>query len=88
MTDPHRRGRGTIVSGDDMNAGKLFLTNLLLLVLLFFASIPTLAILTLGMLLHQNLLKWSGVPVGFCTGLLITWYFGRLAYRRLKARKE
>ncbi|MGE7928859.1 hypothetical protein [Lysinibacillus xylanilyticus] len=86
VTDPHRRGRGTIVSGDDMNAGKLFLTNLLLLVLLFFASIPTLVILTLGTLLHQNLLKWAGVPVGFCTGLLITWYFGRLAYRRLEAR--
>ncbi|MGE7673172.1 hypothetical protein ACQKMV_06240 [Lysinibacillus sp. NPDC094403] len=86
VTDPHRRGRGTIVSGDDMNAGKLFLTNLLLLALLFIASIPTLVILILGMLLHQNWLKWTGLPVGLCTGLLIAWGFGRLAYRRLETR--
>lgn len=85
VTDPHRRGRGTIVSGDDMNAGKLFITNLLLLLLLFFASIPTIFILTLGTLLHQNLLIWTGVPMGLCTGLLISWYFGRLAYRRLES---
>ncbi|MFJ6208945.1 hypothetical protein [Lysinibacillus sp. NPDC092081] len=85
VTDPHRRGRGTIVSGDDMNGGELFLTNLLILILLFFASIPTLFILTLGTLLHQNLLKWTGVPVGLCTGLFIAWYFGRLSYRRLEA---
>lgn len=84
VTDPHRRGRGTIVSGDDMNAGKLFLTNLLLLALLFIASIPTLVILTLGTLLHQNLLKWTGVPVGLCIGLLLAWGLGRLAYRRLE----
>ncbi|MDM5248417.1 hypothetical protein [Lysinibacillus sp. G4S2] len=84
VTDPHRRGRGTIVSGDDMNAGELLLTNLLLLVLLLFASIPTLIIVTLGTLLHQNWLKWTGVPMGVCTGLLIAWYFGRLAYRRLE----
>ncbi|MGE7694468.1 hypothetical protein ACQKNC_10145 [Lysinibacillus sp. NPDC094177] len=86
VTDPHRRGRGTIISGDDMNAGKLFLTNLLLLALLFIASIPTLVILILGTLLHQNWLKWTGVPVGLCTGLLIAWGFGRLAYRRLETR--
>lgn len=86
VTDPHRRGRGTIVSGDDMNAGKLFITNLLLLILLFFTSIPTLVSLTLGTLLQQNLLRWMGVPVGLCTGLFIAWYFGRLAYRRLEAR--
>jgi len=85
VTDPHRRGRGTIVSGDDMNAGKLFLTNLLLLALLFIATIPTLVILTLGTLLHQNLLKWTGVPVGLCTGLLIAWGLGKLAYSRLEA---
>ncbi|GAB0168229.1 hypothetical protein LSPCS325_16660 [Lysinibacillus sp. CTST325] len=85
VADPHRRGRGTIVSGDDMNAGELFITNLLLLILLFFSSIPTLVILTLGTLLHQNVLTWAGVPVGLCTGLLIAWYFGRLAYRRLEA---
>lgn len=85
MTDPHRRGRGTIVSGDDMNAGKLFITNLLLLILLFFVSIPTIFILTLGTLLLQNLLIWTGVPMGLCTGLLMSWYFGRLAYRRLES---
>lgn len=85
VTDPHRRGRGTIVSGDDMNAGKLFLTNLLLLALLFIASMPTLVILTFGTLLHQNLLKWTGVPVGLCIGLLLAWGLGRLAYRRLES---
>ncbi|MEH7457859.1 hypothetical protein V7183_11625 [Bacillus sp. JJ1127] len=84
ITDPQRRGRGTIVSGDDMNAGKMFITTWLMMVMVLATAIPALAVVWIGTLLHLNFLQWMGVPTGICTGVFFAWWFGRIAYVKLE----
>ncbi|MGG5741789.1 MULTISPECIES: hypothetical protein [Bacillus cereus group] len=85
ITDPHRRGRGTIVSGDDMNAGKMFITTCLMMVMVLATAIPALVVVWIGTLFHLNFLQWVGVPTGVCTGTFFAWWFGRIAYVKLES---
>ncbi|PDY44254.1 hypothetical protein [Bacillus pseudomycoides] len=85
ITDPQRRGRGTIVSGDDMNAGKMFITAWLMMVMVLATAVPASVVVWMGTLLHLNFLQWMGVPTGICTGTFFTWWFGRIAYVKLES---
>ncbi|PEM71251.1 hypothetical protein COL60_08145 [Bacillus pseudomycoides] len=85
ITDPQRRGRGTIVSGDDMNAGKMFITAWLMMVMVLATAVPASGVVWIGTLLHLNFLQWMGVPTGICTGTFFTWWFGRIAYVKLES---
>ncbi|PEE39983.1 hypothetical protein [Bacillus pseudomycoides] len=85
ITDPQRRGRGTIVSGDDMNAGKMFITAWLMMVMVLATAVPASVVVWIGTLLHLNFLQWMGVPTGICTGTFFTWWFGRIAYVKLES---
>ncbi|WP_435051905.1 hypothetical protein [Bacillus fungorum] len=84
ITDPHRRGRGTIISGDDMNASKMFITTWLMLLMVLVTTIPALLVVWLGTSLHIQFIQWLGVPTGVCTGVFLAWLFGRIAYTKLE----
>ncbi|MBH0346416.1 hypothetical protein AVT_02990 [Bacillus tropicus] len=84
ITDPHRRGRGTIISGDDMNASKMFITTWLMLLMVLVTTIPALLVVWLGTSLHIQFIQWLGVPTGICTGVFLAWLFGRIAYTKLE----
>ncbi|PEF75118.1 hypothetical protein CON94_11860 [Bacillus pseudomycoides] len=84
ITDPHRRGRGTVISGDDMNASKMFITTWLMMVMVLATAIPALLVVWIGTLLHIQLLQWLGVLTGICTGVFLAWWFGRIAYLKLE----
>ncbi|MGE7881580.1 hypothetical protein [Bacillus sp. NPDC094077] len=84
ITDPHRRGRGTIISGDDMNASKMFITTWLMMVMVLATAIPALLVVWLGTSLRVQFLQWLGVPTGICTGVFLAWLFGRIAYTKLE----
>ncbi|PFQ42581.1 hypothetical protein COK05_24960 [Bacillus cereus] len=84
ITDPHRRGRGTIISGDDMNASKMFITTWLMLLMVLVTTIPALLVVWLGTSLHIQFLQWLGIPTGVCTGLFLAWLLGRIAYKKLE----
>jgi ABC-2 type transport system permease protein len=84
ITDPHRRGRGTIISGDDMNASKVFITTWFMLLMVLVTTIPSLLVVWLGTSLHIQFIQWLGVPTGVCTGVLLAWLFGRIAYKKLE----
>ncbi|HDX9577899.1 TPA: hypothetical protein ROX88_001408 [Bacillus pseudomycoides] len=85
ITDPQRRGSGTIVSGDDMNASKLFITTWLMMMMVLATAIPALVVVWIGTFLHLHFLQWMGVPTGICTGAFFVWWFGRLAYAKLES---
>ncbi|MDA1600528.1 hypothetical protein PDL10_08895 [Bacillus cereus] len=84
ITDPHRRGRGTIISGDDMNASKMFITTWLMLLMVLVTTIPALLVVWLGTSLHIQFIQWLGVPTGVCTGVFLAWLFGHIAYTKLE----
>jgi len=84
ITDPHRRGRGTIISADDMNASKMFITTWLMLLMVLVTTIPSLLVIWLGTSLHIQFIQWLGVPTGVCTGVFLAWLFGRIAYKKLE----
>ncbi|MCE0553868.1 hypothetical protein LQK80_13500 [Bacillus thuringiensis] len=84
ITDPHCRGRGTIISGDDMNASKMFITTWLMLLMVLVTTIPSLLVIWLGTSLHIQFIQWLGVPTGACTGVFLAWLFGRIAYKKLE----
>ncbi|MBE5106524.1 hypothetical protein IGI01_14880 [Bacillus thuringiensis] len=84
ITDPHRRGRGTIISGDDMNASKMFITTWLMMVMVLATAVPALLVVWLGTSLRLQFLQWLGVPTGICTGVFLAWLFGRIAYTKLE----
>ncbi|RWS44618.1 hypothetical protein EKA14_02170 [Bacillus mycoides] len=84
ITDPHRRGRGTVISGDDMSASKMFITTWLMMVMVLATAIPALLVVWIGTLLHIEPLQWLGVPTGICTGVFLAWWLGRIAYLKLE----
>lgn len=49
-------------------------------------AVPAATAVLAGTLLDSDVLRWTGVPVGIATGLLLAWWLGRVAYRRLEAR--
>ncbi|MEV4569943.1 hypothetical protein AB0K12_39865 [Nonomuraea sp. NPDC049419] len=48
------------------------------------AALPVAALVLVGTLRDDPLLRWSGLPLGLAIGGLCMWLFGRLAYRRLE----
>jgi ABC-2 type transport system permease protein len=57
--------------------------------LVFFAgllpALPAVGMLLAGTLLRNASLRWSGIPVGVATGVLLYRWLGRSGYRRLEA---
>ena len=84
--DPHRRA-GPFDTGDDPNAaGTVVGQQYLLLVLVVLAAVPAATLVLLGGLGGQPLLQAAGVLVGVATGMLLCWWGGRVAARRLADR--
>jgi ABC-2 type transport system permease protein len=84
--DPHRRS-GPFDTGDDPNAaGALIGRQYLMLVLAALTAIPAATLALLGTLRHQPALQAAGVLAGTATGVLLYWWGGRVATRRLADR--
>jgi ABC-2 type transport system permease protein len=49
-------------------------------------AVPAASVVLTGTLLHNDALRWAGVPVGIGTGVFLAWWLGFVAYRRLEAR--
>lgn len=49
-------------------------------------TVPALALLLAGQATHSAALKWTAVPVGILTGVLLAWGLGRVAYRKLQTQ--
>jgi ABC-2 type transport system permease protein len=84
--DPHRR-TGPFDTGDDPNAaGALIGQQYLMLLLAALTVVPGGVLVLLGALWHRPLLQVAGVLVGAATGVLLYWWGGRFAARRLADR--
>jgi ABC-2 type transport system permease protein len=84
--DPHRR-TGPFDTGDDPNAaGAVIGQQYLLLVLAAVAAVPGATLVLLGGVRDEPLLQAAGVVVGVATGVLLVWWGGRVAARRLAER--
>jgi ABC-2 type transport system permease protein len=83
VTDPHRRGSGALLSGDDVDGGRSQAQGQLVFWSTAAAALPTTVVLAAGAALHLPLLLWAGIPVGAGTGLLAAWLLGAVAHRRL-----
>jgi ABC-2 type transport system permease protein len=62
------------------------LRQLAIMALLAVAAVPPVLVVALGIGLRIPMLSWLGVPVGIGSGIVLAWWWGRLAYRRLAAR--
>jgi ABC-2 type transport system permease protein len=49
-------------------------------------AVPAASVVLVGTLLHNDVLRWAGVPVGIATGAFLAWWLGVVASRRLEAR--
>jgi ABC-2 type transport system permease protein len=84
--DPHRRA-GPFDTGDDPNtASALIGQRYLMLGLAALIAVPAAALVLLGTVGGQPALQAAGVLVGAATGVLLYWWGGRLAARRLADR--
>jgi ABC-2 type transport system permease protein len=84
--DPHRRS-GPFDTGDDPNAtGALVGRQYLMLLLAALVAVPGCTLVLLGAVRHQPVLQAAGVLAGTATGVLLCWWGGRLAARRLTDR--
>jgi ABC-2 type transport system permease protein len=50
------------------------------------AAAPGVALAFAGQSLDRPALAWAGVPAGVVSGVLLAWWLGRIAYRRLSVR--
>jgi len=78
--DPHYRAENPLDASGDI--GSAFLVFFLGLV----PALPAAAVVTAGTVLDESVVLWAGAPVGLATGVMLTWWLGRIAYRRLEAR--
>jgi ABC-2 type transport system permease protein len=83
VTDPHRRGRGALLSGDDIDGGRSQAQGLLAFWTTAATALPTAAVLTAGAVLHLPALGWAALPVGAATGAGTGWLLGAAAHRHL-----
>ena len=77
--DPHRAKGSQLERPASSMAYVLFWLALL-------PAVPALTIVLAGTLLHNDALRWAGVPVGMGTGAFLACWLGAVAYRRLEAR--
>jgi hypothetical protein len=78
--DPHKRSSSQHEHADVTGpAIALFWMGLL-------PALPAAGVVLAGTLLDSDVLRWSGVPVGFVTGVVLAWWLGRVAYQRLHQR--
>jgi ABC-2 type transport system permease protein len=81
--DPHRRS-GPFDTGDDPNAaGALIGRQYLMLALTAACAVPGAVLMLLGVLRDQPALQAAGALAGTAIGVLLCWWGGRVAARRL-----
>ncbi|MEW9528448.1 hypothetical protein [Microbispora sp. NPDC049125] len=80
VPEPSKRG------GNPLEAGNIFGLVLLMLLLTPVTALPAVGVAVLGQALGLPVVLWAAVPVGGVTGALLAGWFGRLAYRRLRAQ--
>jgi ABC-2 type transport system permease protein len=69
------------------NPGLLrFLMQLAIVLLLAVGVLPVVAVLVVGQVLDASVVSWLGVPVGIAVGVLLFWWWGGIAGRRLATR--
>ena len=83
VTDPHRRGRSSIIASEDMDVGELQVEGLLALALMLVTVAPVCVLMLLGTVAQRADVQWVSIAAGIGTGLLSAWWFGRLAYQRV-----
>jgi ABC-2 type transport system permease protein len=84
--DPHRR-TGPFDTGDDpATAGALAGRGYLMLLLAALCAVPGATLVLLGTVRHQPVLQAAGVLVGTAIGVLLAWWGGGVAARRLADR--
>jgi ABC-2 type transport system permease protein len=84
--DPNRRAGPFDTSHDPGAAGAVIGQQYLMLLLAALTVVPGATLVLLGGLRHQPLLQAAGVLVGAATGVLLYWWGGRTAARRLADR--
>jgi ABC-2 type transport system permease protein len=57
-----------------------------ILLLLAVGALPVIAVLVVGQVLDATVVSWLGVPVGIAVGVLLFWWWGGIASRRLVSR--
>lgn len=78
--DAHKRPDNPLEHGDTTGQANLMFWGGLLM------AIPPAAVLIVGTVRDDVVLRWLAVPVGVATGVLLAWWLGRLAIGRLLAR--
>lgn len=69
------------------NPGLLrFLSQLAIALLLGVGVLPVIAVEIVGQVLDEPVVSWLGVPVGIAIGVLLFWWWGGIAGRRLDSR--
>lgn len=77
--DPHRNRDHGLDQGDTTGQGIFTFWAALL------PAVPAAAVVLAGTLRESALLRWSGVPIGIGTGIVVAWFLGRAASRTLDA---
>lgn len=80
-SDPHRRSSNPGDAGNNVPAQVM--QSQITFYLTTASMLPAAAVVVAGMLLDSPAVEWAGSAVGLCTGLLLPWLLGRIAYRRL-----
>jgi ABC-2 type transport system permease protein len=81
-----RPGGNPLDGFSDESGDQVRLQTLIVLFAELVLAAPAAGVVLAGRLLHSAPLQWLGVPAGVLTGSLFAWLFGRIAYRRLRAR--
>jgi len=69
------------------NPGLLrLLTQLGIALLLAVGALPVVAVVVVGQVLDAPVVSWLGLPVGIAVGVLLFWWWGAIAGRRLATR--
>jgi ABC-2 type transport system permease protein len=84
--DPQRRTSPFDTSDDPIAAGALVGGQYLMLLLAALTAVPAGAVVLAGAAWHQPVLQAAGVLAGIATGVLLYWWGGRAAARRLAGR--
>lgn len=78
-----RKNTNPFASGGRPGCGRALL-QLGMALLLVVAALPSAVLLLAGTLTEVDLLRWLATPVGVAVGAVLCWWWGRLAYQRLR----